>query len=137
MITDSVSTTKMIPIRGRIRIWPVMSAVTASVDPRARAPASPMKIWAGWTLNHRNPSSAPMISAHSRARLTCWGTLNSAMSMKATNENARVPPASPSRPSVRLTPFAMATIANAANAMYSVGSIGTAPTNGTAMAVIA
>ena len=27
-----------------------------------------MKIWAGWTLNHRNPSSAPMISAHSSAR---------------------------------------------------------------------
>ena len=27
-----------------------------------------MKIWAGWTLNHRKPSSAPMISAHRSAR---------------------------------------------------------------------
>ncbi len=35
-----------------------MSAVTASVAPSASEPESPMKIWAGWTLNHRNPSSA-------------------------------------------------------------------------------
>ena len=28
-----------------------------------------MKIWAGWTLNHRKPSSAPMISAHSRRQV--------------------------------------------------------------------
>ena len=27
-----------------------------------------MKIWAGWTLNHRKPSSAPMISAQRSAR---------------------------------------------------------------------
>ena len=32
-----------------------MSAVTASVAPSASAPESPMKIWAGWTLNHRKP----------------------------------------------------------------------------------
>ena len=58
----------MIPISGSTRIWPVISAVTASVAPSDSAPESPMKIWAGWTLNHRNPSSAPMISAHSSAR---------------------------------------------------------------------
>ena len=68
MITDIVSITKMIPISGRTRIWPVMSAVTASVAPSDSAPESPMKICAGWTLNHRNPSSAPMIRAQSRAR---------------------------------------------------------------------
>ena len=41
-----------------------MSAMTASVAPSASAPESPMKICAGWTLNHRKPSSAPMMSAH-------------------------------------------------------------------------
>ena len=55
MITDPVSMTKMIPISGSTRIWPVMRPSTASVAPRARAPESPMKIWAGWTLNHRKP----------------------------------------------------------------------------------
>ena len=74
-----------------------------------------MKIWAGWTLNHRKPSSAPMISAHSRARLAWVGTLSRAMSMYATKAKTSVPPARPSRPSVRLTPLAAATIANAAN----------------------
>ena len=48
----------MIPISGRTRIWPVISAVTASVAPSASAPESPMKIWAGWTLNHRKPEQA-------------------------------------------------------------------------------
>ena len=39
----------------------MIRAMTASVAPSASEPESPMKIWAGWTLNHRNPSSAPMI----------------------------------------------------------------------------
>ncbi len=46
-----------------------MTAVTASVAPSASEPESPMKIWAGWTLNHRNASSAPMMRAHRTARL--------------------------------------------------------------------
>ena len=76
-----------------------------------------MKIWAGWTLNHRNPSSAPMISAHSRARFG-WasGALSRAMSMYATKAMASVPPDRPSSPSVMFTPLAAATMANAANA---------------------
>ena len=45
----------MMPISGSTRIWPVISAVTASVAPSDSAPESPMKIWAGWTLNHRKP----------------------------------------------------------------------------------
>ena len=76
-----------------------------------------MKICAGWTLNHRNPSSAPMIRAHSRARFG-WasGALSSAMSMYATKAIASVPPDSPSSPSVRFTPLAAATMANAPKA---------------------
>ena len=30
-----------------------------------------MKIWAGWTLNQRKPSSAPMMSAQRKARFGC------------------------------------------------------------------
>ena len=56
-------------------------AVTASVAPSASEPESPMKIWAGWTLNHRNPSSAPMISAHRRARFGWAGEVERAISM--------------------------------------------------------
>ena len=54
-----------------------------------------MKIWAGWTLNHRNPSSAPMISAHSSARFGWAGVLSSAMSMYATKAIATVPARQP------------------------------------------
>ena len=58
-----------------------------------------------------------MISAHSRARFGCAsGALSSAMSMYATKAMASVPPDSPSRPSVRFTPLAVATMANAPNA---------------------
>ena len=115
-MTDAVSMTKMIPISGRTRIWPVISAVTASVAPRERAPESPMKIWAGWTLNHRKPSSAPMISAQQRqVRLRQRGVEQGDLSMYATKAIASVPPDSPSRPSVMLTPLAAAMIANAPN----------------------
>ena len=112
-----VSITKMMPISGRTRIWPVISAVTASVAPSDSAPESPMKIWAGWTLNHRKPSSAPMISTHSSARLG-WasGALSRAISMYATKAMATVPPDSPSSPSVMFTPLAAATMANVPNA---------------------
>ena len=71
--------TKISPIIGSTRIWPVIRAMTASVAPSESDPASPMMICAGWTLNHRKPSSAPMISAH-RSAICGWaGTLSSAM----------------------------------------------------------
>ncbi len=59
-----------------------------------------------------------------------------AMMRNETKAKTRVPPASPSRPSVRFTPLVMATIAKAANTMYRTGEIPTAPTNGTAIASI-
>ena len=46
----------------------MIRAMTARVAPSDSDPESPMKIWAGWTLNHRKPSSAPMIRAHRKAR---------------------------------------------------------------------
>ena len=68
---------------------------------------------------------APMISAH-RSAICGWaGTLSRAMIRNETNANASVPPASPSRPSVMLTPFEDAKIANAAKKMYTSGSMAT------------
>ena len=81
-MSEPASATKMMPMSGRMRTWPVMRAVTASVAPRESEPVSPMMIWAGWTLNHRKPSSAPMIRALSTARLGCTsGALARAMMM--------------------------------------------------------
>ena len=60
----------------------MIRAITASVAPSESDPASPMMIWAGWTLNHRKPSSAPMISAHRSAIWGCAGTLSRAMIRK-------------------------------------------------------
>lgn len=37
----------------------IMMAVTAMMPPMARLPVSPMKIWAGYALYHRNPINAP------------------------------------------------------------------------------
>ena len=96
-----------------------------------------MKTWAGWTLNHRNPSSAPTMSAHSSARYGWVGTLSSDTNTNATNAKTSVPPAKPSRPSVMLTPLAAAMIAKAAKAMYTAGWIITVPMNGTAIESIA
>ena len=60
--------TKTMPMSGRMRICPVMRAMTARVAPIESEPASPMKIWAGWALNQRKPSSAPIRRAHRTAR---------------------------------------------------------------------
>ena len=39
----------------------VINAMVASVAPNAREPVSPIKILAGWTLNHKNASKIPLI----------------------------------------------------------------------------
>ncbi len=58
-----------------------------------------------------------MRRAQSTARFGCAGLLSRAMIRNATKAKTSVPPASPSRPSVRFTPLLMATMANAAKAM--------------------
>ena len=60
---------------GRIRIWPVMRAMTARAAPIESEPASPMKIWAGWALNQRKPSRAPMSRAQRSARFGWAGAV--------------------------------------------------------------
>ena len=118
----TVSRTNTRPMTGSSMTWPVMSAMTASVAPSARAPESPMKTSAGWTLNQRKPSRAPMMSAHRMARLG-WakGVLRAAMAMKPMKAKTSVPPARPSRPSVMLTRCWRPRWRTRANRMYSAG----------------
>ncbi len=115
----AVSSTNTKPMTGSSMTWPVMSATTASVAPSDRAPESPMNTSAGWTLNHRKPRIAPMMSAHRMARLGWGRMLSAAMAMKPTNANTSRPPDRPSRPSVMFTALLVATMANAPNRMYS------------------
>ena len=78
-----------------------------------------------------------MMSAHSTPRFAWLGTLSSAMIMYATNAKMSVPPASPSRPSVRFTPLLAPMIAPAAKTTNTMGTTGIGPTKGTLMAVMA
>ena len=66
-----ITAKKTMPTIASSGSWPFTVATTASVAPRASAPESPMKICAGWTLNHRKPISAPMTSAQKTARFGC------------------------------------------------------------------
>ena len=68
-----ITAKKTAPMTASSGSWAVMVATTARVAPIASAPASPMNSWAGWTLNHRNPISAPMMRAQKMARFGCDG----------------------------------------------------------------
>src|SRR5450830_1512346 len=61
-ITDRASTTKMPPMMASTTSWRTMMATVPSAPPRARAPTSPMKTWAGWVLNHRKARPAPAMA---------------------------------------------------------------------------
>ena len=71
MTTLMITAKKTMPMIASSGSWPLTVATTASVAPRLSAPESPMKICAGWTLNHRNPIRAPMTSAQKIARFGC------------------------------------------------------------------
>ena len=103
----------------------MISAVTASVAPSDSAPESPMKIWAGWTLNHRNPSSAPMISAHSSARFGWAGALSRAIEHVRDEGDGQRPARQPVEAVGDVHAVAAAMIANAANSDVDRGSIET------------
>ena len=67
-----------------------------------------MKMSAGYALNHRNPTQAPAIVAPSSAvDRSFW---RNAMDAYDSATIITVPAASPSRPSVRFTPFDVPTI---------------------------
>ncbi len=62
-ITDRASTTKMPPMMASTISWRTMTAIVPRAPPRASAPTSPMKTWAGWALNHRKARPAPAMAA--------------------------------------------------------------------------
>ncbi len=90
-----------------------------------------MKTAAGWTLNQRNPTITPAQRAQTRLRFGWFGTFRIAMNMNARNAKTSVPPASPSRPSVRFTPLLVPTIATTAMTIHGIGPTKTSPTIGT------
>ena len=115
MMTDAVSITKISPISGRTRIWPVIRAMTASVAPSDSDPESPMKIWAGWTLNQRKPEQGADDQGAEEGEVRLGRARSAGATIRnATKAKTSVPPASPSRPSVMFTPLLAAMIANAA-----------------------
>src|SRR6266511_2725037 len=108
-ITESVTATKMIPATGSRRTKPVTRATLASAAPRDSAPASPMITSAGCALNQRKARTAPTIAAQKTASHGKPRAI--AMNANERNANTAVPPARPSSPSVRLTPFDVPMIA--------------------------
>ena len=93
----------------------------ASAPPSASEPVSPMKIWAGDAFHHRKPKHAPTIAAADHrevervadvvavrrgvGRRRRCGTARTPMMTYAPKTITEAPVASPSRPSVRFTPF--------------------------------
>ena len=58
----------------------MIRAMTARVAPSDSEPESPMKIWAGWTLNHRKPEQrADDQGAQTRPGSAAAGALSRAM----------------------------------------------------------
>ena len=111
-----VSITKMSPMSGRTRIWPVISAMTASVAPRDK----------GAGIAHEDlgrvdvePEEAEQGADDQRAQegeVRLGRRRSAGRSIRnATKAKTSVPPARPSRPSVMFTPLLAATIAKAAN----------------------
>ena len=80
----------------------------ASMKPRNVAPVSPIKILAGFILYGKKPRHAP--KSAERMIATFVSATISAMTVSAAVEMADTPAARPSRPSIKLTAFVMATI---------------------------
>ncbi len=59
-MTDSVSITKIPPAITSSNSCFDSSANNAKAEPNDNDPTSPIKISAGWALNHKNPSTDPM-----------------------------------------------------------------------------
>ncbi len=132
-ITATVSATKTRPATGRSTTNPVTSATLARLAPNDSAPVSPMKNSAGWTLNQRNARTAPTMAAQNTA--SHGNPRAIAMKAKDRNANTVVPPARPSMPSVRFTPFDVPMIAIAASTTNATAPISHSPSSGMKMPV--
>ena len=114
-MSDAVSITKISPISGRTRIWPVIRAMTASVAPSDSEPEIAHEDLGRVDVEPEEPEQrADDQRAQERQVRLVPGTFRSATSRKATKAKTSVPPARPSRPSVMFTPLLAAMIAKAA-----------------------
>ncbi len=117
-ITESASITKMPPTRSSSSSVFVITAKPASAPPIAIEPVSPMNTSAGKALNQRKPIAPPISAAPQIAMSSLLTSRSSAepglermkaitlIAVKVKRAMIPVPAASPSRPSVRFTPFA-------------------------------
>ena len=108
----------------------VRIASVAIAPPSAIEPVSPMNISAGNALNQRKPITPP-ISAAETIAMSRYSSLRpatvsadrsqsiSAIASSVMSEIAHVPAASPSTPSVRLTPFDVPAMTRKRNGKYS------------------
>ncbi len=100
--------------------WFAWIAVVARTNPMNIDPVSPMKMVAGWKLWNRNPSSAPAsVPVKSSIIGSAWTNARRAVVITAIRP---MPPASPSRPSMRFIAFttpAIQSIVNGAPRMPS------------------
>src|ERR1043166_469592 len=74
MITEAASSTKRPPTKISSTSCLMITAMQPIAPPRASDPTSPMKISAGWALNHRKPSEAPTIAPQKTASSPACGT---------------------------------------------------------------
>ena len=58
-MTERFSTRKMPQSSGISSSFLIMMASVAMIPPMVKLPVSPIKIWAGYALYHKNPPQAP------------------------------------------------------------------------------
>ena len=103
-------------------------AVAATKPPSASEPVSPMNTLAGYTLNTRNPSSAPTAAQVTGAtpEPVPIATTVKNVAIRAVTDDAR-----PSSPSVKLEPFTVPTTTNIRSSTYAqLLSVTILPVNG-------
>src|SRR5881296_1473216 len=111
-----------------------MIATVPSAPPIASAPVSPMKTWAGWALNHRNPSAAPASAPQNTVSSPAPGrkyTPTYLVQSNRPNTYAKIanapaaiavsPVARPSSPSVKFTAFELPVTTSVTNSTYVTG----------------
>src|SRR3954469_17883822 len=135
-ITLSVSSTKMPPHTTSVNSFLVSTASMPSAPPSESEPTSPMNTAAGYVLNHKKPVPAPIIAPQKIANSPePWiygifkysAILNPRMTVPAPYARMRNvaeqkmtgPMASPSSPSVMLTPLDAPTMTMMASAIYA------------------
>ena len=100
----------MNPTMGIYSSIPLTTAAAATKPPKASEPVSPMNTFAGYTLNIRKPSKAPITAAEQSIKPLSANL--SPMHMKNAAATAVTDEHKPSRPSVKLTPLSVPSTTN-------------------------